>query len=75
MSEKKPPFDLTHTILAVLFIGILIVSTFWVMRPFLMALIWAAVIVVATWPTFEKLKARLGDGTALPSLPWQRRSC
>jgi predicted PurR-regulated permease PerM len=60
MSEKKPPFDLTHTILAVLFIGILIVSTFWVMRPFLMALIWAAVIVVATWPTFEKLKARLG---------------
>lgn len=61
MSDKNsPPFDLTHTILSVLFIGILIASSFWVMRPFLMPLIWAAVIVVATWPVFEKLKARLG---------------
>lgn len=61
MSDKNsPPFDLTHTILSVLFIGILIVSSFWVMRPFLMPLIWAAVIVVATWPLFEKLEARLG---------------
>jgi predicted PurR-regulated permease PerM len=61
MSDKNsPPFDLTHTVLSVLFIGILIASSFWVMRPFLMPLIWAAVIVVATWPVFEKLEARLG---------------
>lgn len=61
MSDNNSPKpDLTHTILAVLFIGILIVSSFWVMRPFLMPLIWAAVIVVATWPLFEKLEARLG---------------
>jgi predicted PurR-regulated permease PerM len=58
--NNSPPHDLAHTILSVLFIGILIVSSFWVMRPFLMPLIWAAVIVVATWPLFEKLKARLG---------------
>jgi predicted PurR-regulated permease PerM len=61
MADKNsPPHDLTHTILSVLFIGILIVSSFWVMRPFLMPLIWAAVIVIATWPVFESLKARLG---------------
>jgi predicted PurR-regulated permease PerM len=61
MTDKNsPPFDLTHTVLSVLFIAILIVGSFWVMRPFLMPLIWAAVIVVATWPTFEGLKARLG---------------
>jgi predicted PurR-regulated permease PerM len=61
MADKNsPPHDLTHTVLSVLFIGILIVSSFWVMRPFLMPLIWAAVIVIATWPVFEKLKARLG---------------
>jgi predicted PurR-regulated permease PerM len=61
MSDRNSlPFDLTHTILAVLFIGILIVSSFWVMRPFLMPLTWAAVIVVATWPLFERLEASLG---------------
>jgi predicted PurR-regulated permease PerM len=52
--------DLTHTMLAVLFIGILIAGSFWVIRPFLMPLLWAAVIVVATWPSFERLEVRLG---------------
>lgn len=42
--------DLTRTVLAVLFIGGLIGVSFWVLRPFLGALIWAVMIVVATWP-------------------------
>jgi len=62
---KLPMRDLTHTVLSVLFIGILIAGSFWVMRPFLMPLIWAAVIVVATWPAFEKLEARLGGRHSL----------
>jgi predicted PurR-regulated permease PerM len=66
MPDRTPPsHDLTHTILAVLFIGILIAGSFWVMRPFLMPLIWAAVIVIATWPTFERVKARLGGRRGL----------
>ena len=61
MGDKLPvPRDLTHTTLSVLFIGILTVSSFWVMRPFLMSLAWASVIVVATWPAFEGLQARFG---------------
>ena len=42
------PRDLTRTTLAVLFIGVLIAASFWVLRPFLPALIWATMIVVAT---------------------------
>jgi predicted PurR-regulated permease PerM len=51
--------DLTRTTLAVLFIGILIAASFWVMRPFLSSLLWAAMIVIATWPFFLKLQTRL----------------
>ena len=53
------PSDLTRTTLAVLFIGILIAACFWVMRPFLLSLLWAAMIVIATWPNFLKLQNRL----------------
>ena len=42
--------DLTHTTLQLLFIGLLIGGSFWILRPFLLALIWATMIVVATWP-------------------------
>lgn len=52
--------DITHTLLSVLFIGGLIVSSLWIMRPFLVSLAWASVIVVATWPAFERLEALMG---------------
>ncbi len=48
--------DLTHTTLAVLFIGGLIIAAFWILRPFLAALIWAAMIVVATWPLMQRVQ-------------------
>ena len=48
--------DLTRTTLAVLFIGILIAACFWILRPFLSSLLWAAMIVIATWPFFLKLQ-------------------
>jgi predicted PurR-regulated permease PerM len=48
--------DITHTLLSVLFIGGLIVSSLWILRPFLVSLVWASVIVVATWPAFERLQ-------------------
>ena len=51
--------DLTRTTLAVLFIGILIAASFWIMRPFLSALIWATMVVVATWPVMLGIQARL----------------
>jgi predicted PurR-regulated permease PerM len=40
-------------------IGGLIAATFWVLRPFLPALIWAAMIVIATWPVMRMVQAHL----------------
>ncbi len=57
--------DLTRTLLAVLFIGALIVGTFWILFPFLGALLWATMIVISTWPLFVRLRARLWERRAL----------
>jgi predicted PurR-regulated permease PerM len=51
--------DLTRTVLAVLFIGGLIGFSFWILRPFLGAIVWATMIVVATWSVMLGLQARL----------------
>lgn len=51
--------DVTHTTLSVLFIGVLIAASFWILRPFLISIIWAFLIVAATWPVLMKLQARL----------------
>ena len=42
--------DLTKTTLGVLTIGVLIAVSLWILRPFLGATVWAAMVVVATWP-------------------------
>jgi len=42
--------DLARTVLSVLFMGLLLAASLWILRPFLPALIWATMIVVATWP-------------------------
>ena len=59
--ETDPPTgrDLTRTTLGVLWIGIMIVANFWVLRPFLPSLLWAVMIVVATWPLMVGIQARL----------------
>ena len=52
--------DLARTTLGVLFIVTLIVASLWIMRPFLAPVIWATMIVVATWPVMLKIEAALG---------------
>lgn len=52
--------DLTRYVLAVLFTGALIVSCFWILQPFLGAIIWAVMIVVATWPLMRRVEKILG---------------
>lgn len=61
-SENTAPvsWDVTRILLAVVSIGGLIAATFWVLRPFLPALIWATMIVVATWPVMRAVERRLG---------------
>ena len=51
--------------MGVLIIVTLIALTIWVLRPFLGATIWASMIVVATWPVFERLQGWLRGSRAL----------
>ncbi|HSV93598.1 MAG TPA: AI-2E family transporter, partial [Desulfobacterales bacterium] len=55
----EPQRDLMRIIFAVLFVGSLIGMSFWILKPFLGAAIWAATIVVATWPIMLTLQKRL----------------
>jgi predicted PurR-regulated permease PerM len=60
----EPQRELAGTLLGAIFLGALIVASFWILRPFLAATIWATMIVVATWPLMLWLQARL----------WRRRA-
>ncbi len=51
--------DLAQITLAVLFIVSLIASAFWIMRPFLPALVWATLVTVATWPVMLGVQSKL----------------
>jgi predicted PurR-regulated permease PerM len=51
--------EVARTTLAVIFIGLLILGSLWVLRPFLGAVIWATMVVVATWPALRWLEQRL----------------
>ena len=54
------PFDLTRTVLAVLSIIGLIAVSLLVLQPFLAATVWAATLVIATWPLMLRLQSALG---------------
>ena len=61
MSADKPESsDLTHTTLSVLLLALLIASSFWVLSPFLMAMLWATIVSVAVWPFFLRRESALG---------------
>jgi len=61
--RTDPQSNLPRTVLGALFIGGLVGASFWILRPFLPATIWAATIVVATWPLMLRIQALL----------WRRR--
>ena len=63
MSVNVPPppgKDIVRITLSVLVIGLLIFASLWVREPFLAAIVWASMVVVATWPMLIAIQARLG---------------
>lgn len=54
MAERQ--FDLTRDTLAVVFLFALIAASVWILLPFLTAVVWATMIVVATWPLLLMLQ-------------------
>jgi predicted PurR-regulated permease PerM len=55
--EPRP--DLARNTIGVLIMVTLIALTIWVLRPFLASTIWAAMIVIATWPVLTRAQHRL----------------
>jgi predicted PurR-regulated permease PerM len=55
----EPQRDITRTFLAVHFVGALIATSLWIVRPFLGAAIWAVTLVVATWPLMISIQKRV----------------
>jgi predicted PurR-regulated permease PerM len=59
MSPSRSP-DLARMTFQLLALGALIISSFWIVRPFLMASTWAVMIAVATWPLLLWTQASFG---------------
>lgn len=58
--------DLGRITLSVLFIGGLIAGSLWILWPFLASFVWAAMIVVATWPLMRRIEVMFG-GRRMPA--------
>ena len=51
--------DLVRNILVIALIGALLAASFWILKPFLPALIWASMIVIATWPLLLMIEKKV----------------
>ena len=60
VTAPPPSGDIPRITLTVLFIGLMIVASLSVLRPFIAATVWAGTVVVATWPMMLALQSRLG---------------
>lgn len=58
--EAGARLALAQTTLGVLALAVLIVSALWVLRPFIGPAIWAAMVVIATWPVMRRLESAAG---------------
>lgn len=56
MTGLLPSRDITRATLSVLVILTLITASVWILWPFLLAMIWATMIVVATWPLMLRMQ-------------------
>ena len=67
MPSPLPPSRIDQALtLAVL--TMLIVGCFFVLQPFITALVWAAILCTTTWPLYWRLTARLRDRSGLAAL-------
>jgi predicted PurR-regulated permease PerM len=63
--NPQTPNDLTRIILVVLITAVLIGGSLWTLLPFLGAIIWAATIVVATWPLLLRVQRITGGSRSV----------
>jgi predicted PurR-regulated permease PerM len=65
MIEPTPSRDLTRTFLAVICLAALVFTSLWILQPFLAPLIWATLLVIASWPTLRRFESWLGNKRSL----------
>lgn len=65
MSSTNNSYDLLKLIFNLLIIGILIILTFVVIRPFLFGFFWAMMVVIATWPLMKIIQHKFSVGRLL----------
>ena len=63
ISEERGAF--LAAAIALLFILILCLASFVIVRPFLAALLWGVILAIATWPVFSWFRRRLGGRNTL----------
>src|SRR5262245_57460693 len=54
------PGEVARIMLLVICIGLLLTGSLWILLPFLVALAWATMIVIATWPILVKVQQGAG---------------
>jgi predicted PurR-regulated permease PerM len=52
--------DLARIVMQLLALGVIIAASLWIIRPFVVATVWAATVVIATWPILLRIQFRLG---------------
>ncbi len=60
--------DIGRVTLLVLFIGGLLLASFWILQPFLAAILWATTLVLATWPVMLWVQRHAGNRRAVAVL-------
>ena len=68
MTSTVPTHDLPRLIFGVIAIVLLLAATFWILNPFLLPLVWATMIAVATWPLLLGAEKHLRHSRALAVL-------
>ena len=60
LEQSRGRVDVTHTTLSVMFLALLGLASYWILRPFLTSMLWATIVSVAVWPQLLRLEAALG---------------
>lgn len=63
-----PASQWQFSLVSLIFTCLILLAAFTVLQPFLLPIIWAAVIAITTWPLHRRIRARLGERHDLAAL-------
>src|SRR5512147_1472297 len=67
-ADVPPQSSRIDQVLTLAVLAMLIVGVYFVLRPFMTALVWAAILCTTTWPLYQRLRASFGGRDALAAL-------